>query len=83
MSKRAIKVTQPEINAWVVRMLRYGGVRVIDMKDSNGLLNVPGKYCRVIDAMHVAIVSVAIGAGLPELIPPEPKQKRAKVVAPR
>lgn len=71
------KVTQEEIDLWIRAMLHAGGVEVVRMGGANGLLNVPGKYVLVIDAMHVALVSVAAGDGLPEIIPPEPKKRRS------
>lgn len=63
-----------KIESWIKQMLLRSGVRVInfargDDPPSYGLLNVPGKYCRIIDTMHIAMVNLALGHDLPEFLP--------------
>lgn len=72
-----------QIDNWVKTLLVRAGVQVVSFNkpgtgDTNayGLLNVPGKYVRIIDAMHVAMHAVARGEPLPEFAPlPEKVRK--------
>lgn len=73
------EVSPEEINRWLKQLLQRVGIQVITFKDNcNGLLNVPSKYVRVIDAMHVALNNLAAGETLPEFTEPEPKVTKKK-----
>lgn len=69
---------KPEvIDAWLKKLLTRAGIQVVSFRDgANGLLNVPNKYVRVIDAMHVALHNLAAGESLPEFTEDEPKKPK-------
>jgi hypothetical protein len=73
------EVTQDDIDRWLRTLYRRLGIQVVTFRDgANGLVNVPEKYVRVIDHMHLAMVNLAAGDKLPEFLPEEPKKKRTK-----
>lgn len=73
------KVAEEQIDVWCRTLFARAGVQVVRFGEgANGLLNVPGKYVLIIDAMHLAMVSLAEGEPLPEFTPVEPKKKRSK-----
>ena len=51
-------LTREDVDRWLRAMLTRGGVEVVRMGDRNGLVNVPGRYVAIIDALHVALVSI-------------------------
>lgn len=66
-----------EITAWVLRLCRAAKIHVEVFPDGTmGLIDVPAKYVAVIDGMHIALLSVAMGDGLPEIN--EPTEARPK-----
>lgn len=70
-TRRAAPPTEAEVTAWVRTLCRRAGLRIHLWSDgSSGLVNVPAKYVAVIDAMHVALLSIAAGEGLPEFAAP-------------
>lgn len=76
---RPDKVTTPTdeaIDRFVLELCHRADVKVHTFPDgTRGLINVPAKYVAVIDAMHVALVSVARGDGLPEFATPPPRKR--------
>jgi hypothetical protein len=76
------EVTQEDIERWCKTLYRRAGIQVVTFKEGvNGLVNVPDKYVRVIDAMHMAMVNLAAGDSLPEFAPIEatkPKKRTKK-----
>ncbi len=69
-----------EIDRWIMTLMRRLRIRVHTFDDgTRGLLNVPAKYVAAIDTLHIALVHVARGDGLPDF-EPEPvkpiKEKR-------
>jgi len=78
MSDIKHKVTEEQINVWLKNLLGRVNISVVTFRDgSNGLLNVPDKYVRVIDALYVALCNLAAGEALPEFTEPEsPKGRR-------
>lgn len=65
-----MSVSEAEIMAWVEELCRRAKVRVHTFPDgTKGLINVPAKYVAVIDSMHLALIAVARGEGLPEFEP--------------
>jgi hypothetical protein len=69
-----------EIEHWVRMLLLRAGIRLVNFSKASdigppppmGLINVPGKYVSIIDAMHQAIVAAANGEKLPEFVPLPP-----------
>ena len=58
-----------EVDAWIVAVLRRAGVKVhVFSRDHGiGLVDVPNKWARVIDALSAGIHAVARGAKLPTI----------------
>lgn len=79
-NERVYTPSDHEIDRFVIGICHRAGVRVHHFPDgSRGLIDVPAKYVAVIDALHVALMSVAAGDGLPELAPiQEPKKRRKR-----
>lgn len=71
------EVSQEDIARWCKTLYRRLGIQVVTFRDgSNGLVDVPEKYVRVIDHMHLAMVELAAGESLPEFLPVEPKKPK-------
>jgi hypothetical protein len=65
------ETSSEQIDSWLRTLLnRRNG--------SNGLLNVPNKYVRIIDAMHVAMCNLAAGEALPAFTDPEAPKRPAR-----
>lgn len=63
------------IDAWIVAVLRRGGVKVIRASDGAlNLLDVPQKWVAIIDALSAGVHAAARGQELPEIAPPEKKR---------
>lgn len=61
-------MTGPDIDVWVEAVLRRGGVRVHRFGgDALGLVDVPAKWARIIDALVAGIHAAARGEQLPEV----------------
>jgi hypothetical protein len=62
------------IDTWIIAVLRRAGVRVHVFSDASiGLVDVPAKWSRVVDALSAGIHAVARGEELPEIAPEEGK----------
>lgn len=75
--EKPVLASEAEINAWFRRACTLAGIEVIVYHDgSMGIVNVPSKYLRILDAMHEALVNLGQGASLPELVEPAPKKPK-------
>lgn len=73
------KLTTEDIDAWMRRLYAVAHIPTVKFRNGTvGLVNTPGKYVAVIDAMHAAIVAAATGEPLPDLVEPAPKKKARK-----
>lgn len=67
------------IDAWIIAVLRRGGVTVSRAKDGAlNLFDVPAKWANIIDGLCAGLHAAARGEELPEISPPEPKPTKAK-----
>ena len=67
------------IDAWIVTVLRRGGVKVHRASDGNlDILDAPAKWVAIVDALSVGIHAAARGEELPEVTaaPKEPKGRK-------
>lgn len=70
-----------KIDSWVRTLLLRGGFKTInfsaidDAQRAYGILNMPGKYVVIVDAMHQAMHALARGEPLPEFQPLPPANK--------
>ena len=58
------KVSEADIDTWVKNLLAKAGVRQV----GSLLVNVPAKYVSIINCMHGALVELAAGEPLPEVV---------------
>ena len=66
-----------EVDAWIIAVLRRAGVKVHVYSGDRGigLVDVPGKWARVIDALSAGIHAAARGEALPKVAPDETKNE--------
>jgi hypothetical protein len=73
-----------QIDAWVTGLMRKAGIKTINFATAAepdgpvGLLNVPGKYVAIIDAMHQAMHALVRGEDLPKFAPPPDRSKKVR-----
>jgi hypothetical protein len=73
------ETSSEQIDSWLKTLLNRCDIGVVRFRDgSNGLLNVPNKYVRIIDAMHVAMCNLAAGEALPAFTDHEAPKRPAR-----
>ena len=72
------------VDNWVRTLLVRSGIKIVNFRkedgevDAYGLLNTPGKYVAIVDAMHQAIAAASLGMPLPKFAPPPERSVKRK-----